>query len=440
MKTYPAYKPSGIEWIGEIPEHWEVKRLKFVADSNPSNVDKKSVEGEKPVLLCNYVDVYKNEFITSDLPFMVATASKEQIEKFSLRKGDVIATKDSEDPNDIAVPALVKEDMENVICGYHLTHIRPNKEILSGAFLFRVFQSNKFNKQFTIKANGVTRYGLPVSAFTDACLYLPPLPEQTAIAAYLDAKTGQIDRFIAAKQKLIALLKEERTGIINQAVTKGLNPNVPMKPSGIEWLGDIPAHWEVKKLKYVVKAIRTGSTPPSERKEFYEPPTLNWFTPGDFSEEIILEDSKRKVSSLAFEQRIVEEYPPLTVLMVGIGATLGKIGFVNKPSSSNQQINAIIFKDEFNPLFGAYFLRSQSLNIVSLANAATLAILNQSQTKDLPMVVPPSLEQTKIVEFIQTETTKIDTTISKIEKEIELMQEYRTALINEVVTGKVFVV
>jgi type I restriction enzyme S subunit len=123
MKAYPAYKDSGIEWIGEIPEHWRVKRLKYIADVSPSNVDKKAKEDQSEVLLCNYVDVYKNEFITKELSFMKATASDAQIEKFTLSQGDVLLTKDSEDPEDIANPALVREELENVICGYHLTHV-----------------------------------------------------------------------------------------------------------------------------------------------------------------------------------------------------------------------------------------------------------------------------------------------------------------------------
>jgi type I restriction enzyme S subunit len=124
MRTYEKRKYSGLHWIGEIPEHWEVKKLKYVAETCPSNVDKKSKEDEEEVLLCNYMDVYKNEYINSTIEFMNATASESQIKTFKLNKGDVLATKDSETPDDIAVPAYVQEDFDNVICGYHLTHIK----------------------------------------------------------------------------------------------------------------------------------------------------------------------------------------------------------------------------------------------------------------------------------------------------------------------------
>ncbi len=127
MKTYDKYKSSGIDWIGDIPEHWEAKKLKFVATVQSSNVDKKSFPDETSVSLCNYVDVYKNDFINDSISFMEATATEREIEKFILNEGDVLITKDSETPDDIANPALVKKDFENVICGYHLAQIKPDR-------------------------------------------------------------------------------------------------------------------------------------------------------------------------------------------------------------------------------------------------------------------------------------------------------------------------
>ena len=125
MSGYEKYKSSGIDWIGDIPEHWEVKRLKDVADVKFSSIDKHSYDDEASVKLCNYIDVYKNEFINSSISFMDGSASESEYEKLKLRKGDVLATKDSETPQDIAVPALVNEELNNIVCGYHLALIRP---------------------------------------------------------------------------------------------------------------------------------------------------------------------------------------------------------------------------------------------------------------------------------------------------------------------------
>ena len=168
MKRYEKYKDSGVEWIGEISEEWEVKKLKYIADARPSNIDKKSKDDEESVFLCNYVDVYNNEYICSDLSFMKATANQDQIQKFILEKGDVIATKDSETPDDIANPALVVENFDNVVCGYHLTHIKP--KAIDGRYLFRFFQTNYLNSYFEVSANGVTRYGLGVDKFNSALI------------------------------------------------------------------------------------------------------------------------------------------------------------------------------------------------------------------------------------------------------------------------------
>jgi type I restriction enzyme S subunit len=140
FKPYPAYRDSGVEWLGEIPASWAIGRLKVVACVQLSNVDKKSVEGQTTVRLCNYTDVYYHAHLTLDLDFMVATATQDQVRRFSLRQGDVLITKDSESWTDIAVPAVVTRDLPGVLCGYHLAHIRPHQGC-HGAFLARAFSA-----------------------------------------------------------------------------------------------------------------------------------------------------------------------------------------------------------------------------------------------------------------------------------------------------------
>ncbi|MCK4475097.1 MAG: restriction endonuclease subunit S [Methanophagales archaeon] len=212
-------KDSGIEWLGKIPEHWEVKRLKYIANVQFSNVDKKSYENEEDVFLCNYLDVYNNEFINSKIGFMKATALPREIEKFSIKYGDVLATKDSETPDDIANAALVTEDFNNVLCGYHLTHIRPDRRFLLGEYLFRLFCAKKFNDQFVVSANGITRYGLSTHSFNSSYISLPPINEQNQIAEYLDKIAKEIDISIENHIKSIKLLQEYRTALISEAVT-----------------------------------------------------------------------------------------------------------------------------------------------------------------------------------------------------------------------------
>jgi type I restriction enzyme S subunit len=202
------FKPSGIPFVLEVPAHWGMSRVRNVAHMLVSNVDKKSEDGEVRVRLCNYVDVYKNERITRSITFMTATAAQAEINRFTLRVGDVVITKDSELWNDIAVPALVEYEAPDLVCGYHLAILRPRASALSGAFLLRLLQSPMIATQFYVAANGVTRYGLSHDAIKSAILPLPPLPEQSVIVRHLDKATADTTAAIARATREISLLHE----------------------------------------------------------------------------------------------------------------------------------------------------------------------------------------------------------------------------------------
>ncbi|NOS91617.1 MAG: hypothetical protein HOP30_06825 [Cyclobacteriaceae bacterium] len=206
--------------LGKIPKHWEVRRLKFIAEVNFSTVDKHSYKEEKQVRLCNYVDVYKHEYITNDFDFMIATATDAEIKRFTVEKGDVIITKDSETAADIAIPALVVEDLENVVCAYHLAHIKPNRELVESEFLFRLFQSKKINSHFEVAAKGVTRHGLSYDDINSVFLPYPPtLNEQQEIIKHIKTETRTLDIAISKAEREIELIKEYREAMIAEAVT-----------------------------------------------------------------------------------------------------------------------------------------------------------------------------------------------------------------------------
>jgi len=219
LNPHPKLKPPGVEWLGEIPEHWEVKRVKTVATYRVSNVDKVPADDERPVRLCNYTDVYYNEFVTPDMKLMETTATLDEVKRFRLHPGDVVITKDSEEWNDIAVPALVKESAPDLLCGYHLAFIRPNPKRLAGSFLFRCFQAEGVNQQFQVAASGVTRYGLPKSSIGSAWIAVPPLAEQKKIAAFVETQTAKIDQMVEKVESAIVKLQEYRTALITAAVT-----------------------------------------------------------------------------------------------------------------------------------------------------------------------------------------------------------------------------
>ena len=210
-------KSSGVEWIGEIPAHWKVNRLKYVAKIRPSNVDKHLYPDEIQVRLCNYTDVYYNDYITVDTVLKKGSCKESEFAKFVLRKGDVIITKDSETPDDIGVPTFVKDDLDNIVCGYHLTMIRPYACL--GEFIFRCIQSDRTRRYFELESNGITRYGLGKPSIENLPLPIPTAPEQRQIADFLNNKTQQIDELITTEQRRIELLKEYRRSLISEAVT-----------------------------------------------------------------------------------------------------------------------------------------------------------------------------------------------------------------------------
>jgi type I restriction enzyme S subunit len=211
---------SDIPWIGKFPKHWKLAKLKDLAKVELSNIDKKTKDNESQILLCNYVDVYYHELITNEIDFMEATAPNEKISKFSLKAGNVIITKDSETPDDIAVPAYVPETLPGVVCGYHLAQISPLQGVINGKYLFRSFQSSGIKNQFEIFAHGITRYGISKYDIKNSFFLVPPFTEQIKIADYIDKKCLLLDNSINNNRRQIKLLKEYRSAIIS-ALVKG---------------------------------------------------------------------------------------------------------------------------------------------------------------------------------------------------------------------------
>lgn len=212
-------KPSGIEWLGDVPEHWDIALLKHVADVRFSGVDKHSHGHEIPVRLCNYTDIYKNDKITGDMEFMRATATTGEISRLTLKAGDVIITKDSETPDDIAVPAWVPESLPGVVCAYHLSLLRPESECILGEFLFRAIGSARVAEQFHVLATGVTRFALSKHDVKNAVIPLPPVDEQKSICKWITDECKPLDETIQRADEEIKLIREYRDRLIADTVT-----------------------------------------------------------------------------------------------------------------------------------------------------------------------------------------------------------------------------
>lgn len=429
-KPYSQYKSSGVEWLSDVPVHWEVKRLKTSAAYWVSNVDKVPSDEELPVRLCNYTDVYYNDEIRPDMGLMETTATADEIFRFGLRVGDVLITKDSEEWSDIAVPSLVVESAPDLVCGYHLATIRPKHDVLSARFLLRAMQASAVNQQFQMAATGVTRYGLPKSSIGEAWLPLPPPDEQRAIAAFLDRETAKIDTLVAKKQELIERLKEKRTALISRTVTRGLPPDAAraaglephpkLKPSGIEWLGDVPNHWVILPLKWRARCASGDGISTEVVSALAEEDAL---TPVIGGNGLMGYTSRANV-----QQRVV---------VIGrVGALCGNVHEVDPPAWVTD--NALILDADdrtFDSIYLAAVLRSRNLN--EIAERTAQPLITGSQVRDQRLPRPPLEEQQSIVAFLKHEMSKIDKMVAKVETAIERLQEYRTALITATVTGKI---
>lgn len=439
-KRYPKYRGSGVEWLGEIPAGWEVRKMKHIAKVNLSNVDKKKNEGEISVKLCNYVDVYYNDCITSDFNFMEATATPNQIDKFTLRKGDVIITKDSESWEDIAVPAYVPFDLDGVICGYHLAHIHPNNTIIDGRYLFRSLNANSLNYKFRVESNGITRFGLGKYWIDNSPFIVPPIVEQRIIVSFLDRKTAHIDTLISKKECLIALLEEKRAALISRVVTKGLEPDVPMKDSGVEWLGEVPVGWEVKRLRYVCKLNPVKSEISNIPSDFEVS-----FLPM----ELIGEDGTLSLDEIRRIEQVFQGYTyfqedDVIVAKItpcfenGKGAICTDL--INGIGFGTTELHVLRAQKLSYPQYIFYLTRSnpfRSIGTAMMHGSAGQQRVPEDFIKDFRLGFPSLQEQRAIAEYLDHETIKIDTLKAKIREHIEKVKEYRTALISAAVTGKI---
>jgi type I restriction enzyme S subunit len=441
LKPYPEYKDSGLPWLGKIPLSWTYRRLRNAVDLLVSNVDKHTKEDELPVRLCNYVDVYKHERLRASMQYMRVTATKDEIQRFRLCTGDVVITKDSEDWLDIGVPAYIEDESQDWICGYHLAILRPRSELIIGKYLHWCLQAINVSTQFNVSANGVTRYGLSQGDIKNVSIYVPTLKEQTQIAKFLDWKTAQINKFIRNKRRLIELLKEQKQNIINQAVTHGLDPNVKLKPSRVESLGDIPEHWEVRKLKQVAIFNPSKSETrvnPTDKYKVVFLPMENISVTGD------IDCTKKRYLSEVWNGFTYFRRGDVVIAKITPCFENGKGAFLKELETDFGfgTTELIVFRPS-TIIDGAFlrFLTSTKefllLGKQYMTGAAGQQRIPSDFIKNYPIGVPPVKEQRNILKYIQKKAAEIDQAITRAEREIELMREYRTRLISDVVTGQV---
>lgn len=446
MKTYENYKYSGVKWIGEIPEYWKVKKIGYYLDfSRGLSITKQNLKDEG-VPCVNYGEIHSKFGVIVNPEIHPLKYVDEQYldtsKKSLLKRGDFVFADTSEDIEGSGNFTCLDSDTPT-FAGYHTIILRQNE--VDYKFLMYYFDSLEYRNQIRSAVYGVKVYSITQAILKETSFIHPPTKEeQTAIANYLDKKTAEIDQLIAEKKQLVALYQEEKTAIINQAVTKGINQDVQLKDSGVEWLGKIPEHWEVKRLKYLADKLISGPFGSSLKKETYTEEGYKIYGQeqvikgdvnfGDYyiSETKYLEMSRYKV-----------EKDDILISCVG---TFGKIllipdgfekGIIN-PRLINLSPNNKLVK----PIFLYEILKSEFTfnQLISMSRGGTMGVINLDLLKQLNITVPPKEEQILIVQHIEKESARIDAKIAKAEQYINLLTEYRTALISEVVTGKIKVI
>jgi type I restriction enzyme S subunit len=436
-KAYPDYKPSGIEWLGDVPKHWGIAPMKSLGRFSASGIDKKNVKTEPEVSMVNYTDVYGNvdREITGNMEFMTTTCPRPKVKTCAVKKGDLIFTPSSETADDIGLSALVVEDLPNTVFSYHILRFRFKDPI---DFRYRKYLCNNSSvyTQFSMKCRGTTRQTLNRGDFDCTVVTIPTTAEQHAIASFLDRETGKIDRMIGKQERMIELLKEKRQAVISHAVTKGLNPNVPMKDSGIEWLGDIPEHWSLPKLIQCTSRIGDGlhSTPK------YEDSTGYFFINGNNLKDgrIIIGETAKEVPETEYHEHFI--HLDRSSVLLSINGTIGNVAFYSNEKiilgKSAAYINCL---EELEPSFLLYYLQSNQLHHYFDLEVTGTTIFNLSlnSIRQMKVCIPSKSEQLEIVKYCADRQIRFNALIAKAEQAIGLMKERRTALISAAVTGKI---
>jgi type I restriction enzyme S subunit len=437
---YPKYKDSGVEWLGQVPEHWGVDRIKRSTASCQNGIwgdDAKQDENDIP---CVRVADFDRQRLRVELiePTIRNITEKERRGRV-LKEGDLLLEKSGGGENQPVGCVVLYDDPRPAVCSNFVARVKVATDMNASfwRYLHTAAYSVRLNTRSIKQTSGIQN--LDASQYFDERAGFPPLPEQNAIASFLDQETAKIDALVAEQQRLIELLKEKRQAVTSHAVTKGLNPKAPMKPSGIDWLGDVPEHWEIRRVKTVSTFTTSGPRGWSER--ISETGHL-FIQSGDLNDslEIKFEEAKRvQVEDDAEASRTRLSDGDVVVCITGaktgnvaVCSTVPELAYVNQHLCLIRPNEAIL------PAFLGALLKSKiGQTYFELSQYGLKQGLSLENVKEAPVIVPPITEQKTIAKFLDVETAKFETLTNEAQRAIDLLQERRTALISAAVTGQI---
>jgi type I restriction enzyme, S subunit len=433
---YPKYKPSGVEWLGEVPEGWEVARLKNVIVQKITDGPHTTPNFYSDGIPFLSVDGIQDGELQFDGCRFISKEDHEEFRKKALpRKGDLLLGKAAS----TGKLARVKVDFEFSIWS-PLALIRFATTKANPAFFEQWLKSPIAQAQIDNLCTSNTQKNISMDDIPRLIVTIPPLPEQTAIAEFLDRETGKIDGLVAEQRRLMELLKEKRQAVISHAVTKGLNPHAPMKPSGIEWLGDVPEHWAVKPLRHLGRCqnglniggdafgsgfpfvsygdVYKNTVLPSSVKGLVESSETDWISYSVQRGDVLFTRTSETIDEIGMASTCLETIPKATFA-----------GFLIR-FRPIRSLDCRFSKHYFsNPRIRAFFAREMVM--------ITRASLSQDLLKRLPVLLPPESEQIEICDYLDASSAQFDTLTAEAQRAIDLLQERRTALISAAVTGQI---
>lgn len=444
LNRYPKYKPTGIAWLPELPEGWEVRRFRtlygFGKGLPITKADLK--ETGIPVISYGQIHAKTNTGVTLDRALLryVSEEYLTSLPKCLLQLGDMAIADTSEDLEGCG-NAVLMDCKEPVFAGYH-TIIARIRDRRHDKYLAYVFRSQPWREQVRHLVHGVKVFSVTKQVLSATSFPIPPLAEQRAIVAFLDGKCGKIDRWVAAKEREVALLKELKQSMIAEAVTGATNvarTNTvrKMKPSGIPWFPEVPEGWKMVKVGYCFDENGSGTTPTSGSVDYYDG-EINWVQSGDLHGDDIC-SSKKTITDKALQDYSLKIFQPPFVCMAMYGASIANVSVVRVPACTNQACCVLAKNRKTTDLNYLYRCLSSAVvrqELLLKAQGGTQPNINRSDILGMRIPVPPLAEQREIVAYLDEKCGKIDAAVAGLEREVAAMKEYKQRLIADVVTGQ----